>query len=492
MRPLSRYISPLLLGFCVLGAAGVQASSHREAPAITGTPQVDGTDFYMFRSYETGREGYTTLIANYVPLQDAYGGPNYFPLDTNAAYFIHVSNNGDVIEDVSFRFNFQQSSPFIALDVGNEGDTKSVTIPLSNAGQIFPGDDSLLNVNRSFTIDVVRGDIKNGKKGSSVTNADSGSSSFTWPFDNIGNKSIPDYDAYANQYVYYIDIPGCADEGRVFVGQRKESFAVNLGELFDLINLNPLGAPDAVVSDTEDKNITTLALEVPTMCLTQGRGDVINGWTTAHVPKVKVFNDKKIEYNDVAKYNGPLHQVSRLGNPLVNEVVIGLDKKDLFNSSQPRDDGQFLTFVTNPTLPELIELLFGVEAPNNFPRNDLVWVFLTGIPGINADNSVGEVMRLNTGIAPTPKDSQSRLGVLGGDLAGYPNGRRPGDDSVDISLRAAMGALCYAGLGVCEPADAPSGNLPYTDQTLQEASQFDATFPYLTTPLPGSPSSATP
>jgi hypothetical protein len=228
------------------------------------------------------------------------------------------------------------------------------------------------------------------------------------------------------------------------------------------------------------------------MCLTQGRGDVINGWTTAHVPKVKVFNDKKIEYNDVAKYNGPLHQVSRLGNPLVNEVVIGLDKKDLFNSSQPRDDGQFLTFVTNPTLPELIELLFGVEAPNNFPRNDLVWVFLTGIPGINADNSVGEVMRLNTAIAPTPKDSQSRLGVLGGDLAGYPNGRRPGDDSVDISLRAAMGALCYAGLGVCEPADAPSGNLPYTDQTLQEASQFDATFPYLTTPLPGSPSSATP
>jgi len=153
MRPLSRYISPLLLGLCVLGAtSGVQASSHREAPGITATPQVDATDFYMFQSYEAGREGYTTLVANYVPLQDPYGGPNYSPLDTDAAYFIHVSNNGDVMEDVSFRFNFQQSSPFIALNVGNPGDTQSVTIPLSNAGQIFPGDNSLLNVKRSFTI----------------------------------------------------------------------------------------------------------------------------------------------------------------------------------------------------------------------------------------------------------------------------------------------------------------------------------------------------
>lgn len=504
MRPLSRYISPLLLGLCVLGAAsGVQASSHREAPGIAASPQVDATDFYMFRSYEMGREGYTTLIANYVPLQDPYGGPNYFPLDTDATYFIHVSNNGDVIEDVSFQFNFWQSSPFIALDVGNAGDTQSVTIPLSNAGQILPGDDSLLNVERSFTIKMVRGDIKKSEflRGPSVTNADSGSHIFTWPFDNIGNKSIPDYAAYAEQYIYDVKIPGCTDEGRVFVGQRKDSFAVNLGETFDLINLNPLGAPDAEASDTEDKNITTLALEVPTICLTEGNGDIINGWTTARMPKVKVLNynklfnsGNKIGYDNLARYFGPLEQVSRLANPLVNELVIGLDNKDLFNSSSPVDDGQFLPFVTNPTLPELIEILFGdagVQAPNNFPRNDLVWVFLTGIPGVTADNSVGEVMRLNTAIPVTPMESQNRLGVLGGDLAGYPNGRRPGDDTVDISLRAAMGAVCYAGLGVCEPADAPSGDLPYTDGAMQEASQFDITFPYLTTAVPGSPN-ATP
>jgi hypothetical protein len=173
--------------------------------------------------------------------------------------------------------------------------------------------------------------------------------------------------------------------------------------------------------------------------------------------------------------------------PLVNEVVIGLPDKNRFNASRPDGDARFATYVTNPTLPEVIELLFGVEAPNNFPRADLVAAFVTGIPGIN-QLGFGEMQRLNTSVPPTPKAQQSDLGLFGGDNAGFPNGRRPGDDVVDIELRAAMGAICHAFPGVfCSPADAPAGNLPFTDGALVDASFFDNAFPYLRTPLPGSP-----
>jgi hypothetical protein len=172
--------------------------------------------------------------------------------------------------------------------------------------------------------------------------------------------------------------------------------------------------------------------------------------------------------------------------PLVNEVVIGLGDKNKFNASHPKDDlANFATYVTNPTLPVLLNVLFGVTPPAT-PRNDLVAVFVTGLAGIN-DLGVGEMQRLNTAIPPTAKAGQSFLGVLGGDNAGFPNGRRPGDDVVDIALRVVMGRLCHAGLGLCSPDDAPSGLLDYTDQTYQGPDQFGDTFPYLTTPLAGSP-----
>jgi hypothetical protein len=193
---------------------------------------------------------------------------------------------------------------------------------------------------------------------------------------------------------------------------------------------------------------------------------------------------------------GPGTQVSRLGAPLVNEVVIGLRDKDLFNSASPTQDSALASYVTNPTLPELLEILFGsagVQAPNNFPRTDLVAAFLTGIQGLNKPATVvaSEMLRLNTSIAPVPPGSQSRLGALGGDNAGFPNGRRPGDDVVDIELRVAMGVLCHAFAGAfgCGPADAPSGLLPFTDGAIVDASFFDATFPYLKVPLGGSPNS---
>ncbi len=496
---IQRKITSLLVIASLLSLPSMSlASSHREAPAITKHPQVDGTDFYMFRSYEDGRQDYVTFIANYNPLQDPYGGPNYFPLDTSAVYDIHVTNSGDVNEEITYRFQFQQKSPFIALNIGDptKGQEK-VTIPLSNAGPVTAGDESNMNVFRSYTVELIRGKatvFPNERRDRTfLQDAKTGSKEFRMPFDNIGKKSFPDYEAYAKQFMYDVTIPGCAQTGRVFVGQRKDPFAVNLGEVFDLVNVtNPLGAPDVEESVTDDKNITALELEIPIACLIATSGNpIIGAWTKAALPRINLFRDAPT-YNNNLQQQGPFTQVSRLANPLVNEVAIGLDKKDLFNASHPNKDTQFLKFVTHPTLPALLEILFGaagVKAPTNFPRQDLVAVFLTGIQGLNMDGSVGEVMRLNTGILPMPRDNQSNLGALTGDMAGYPNGRRPGDDVVDISLRAVMGILCHTPLGLCTPGDAASGLLPFTDGAPQNAQMFDDKFPYLITPIAGSPNS---
>lgn len=501
---IDRRLSWFLAGAAALPLAAL-ASSHREAPFLTEHPKVDGTDFYMFRSYEQGREGYVTLIANYLPLQDAYGGPNYFTLDPEAVYDIHIDNDGDAREDLTFRFRFKNEIQDISLDVGAQGNTRTVAVPVITTapGGIGPGalDRMGLNVIETYTVELIRGGRRNQAEW--LTNMAGGETPhvFTKPVDNVGTKSIPDYAAYAASHVYDVSIPGC-DAGRLFVGQRKEPFAVNLGEVFDLVNTNAVGPPDGELNIIDDKNITSLILEVPIGCLTAHGDPVIGAWTTASLPQVKVLNpapkfDAHRGRTNASVEGGALTQVSRLGHPLVNEVVIGLRDKDRFNASRPEDDPQFLSYVTHPTLPELLEALFGslgVQAPNNFPRNDLVAVFLTGVPGLTqpaALKAPGEMLRLNTSIAPTMRDMQSNLGVLDGDAAGFPNGRRPGDDVVDIELRAAMGVLCTlndpATFG-CVPGDAPSGSLPFTDGATVAATDFDDAFPYLTTPIPGSPS----
>jgi hypothetical protein len=483
-------IALALLG--TLAALPATASSHREAPLITETPKVDGTDFYMFNSYEPGRAGFVTLIANYLPLQDSYGGPNYFSLDPDAFYRIHVDQNGDGVEDISFQFKFNTGLRDIQLPVGG----KQVSIPLEFAGGVSTPGAATLNTPETYTMWVVRGAFTNASRTTQpITNGVSGSARFAKPLDNVGNKTIPNYAAYAGQFIHQINIPGCG-AGRVFVGQRKESFAVNLGEIFDLVNLsNPLGPRDAIPNQLADKNITTIALEVPASCLTGQSSTVIGGWTTAALPRTRTLKNAP-GFDQAEAQSGEFVQVSRLGMPLVNEIVIGMKDKNKFNASTPNHDGQFADYVTNPTLPELLEILFGaagVRAPNNFPRTDLVAAFATGVQGLNflSDGQPHEMLRLNTSTAPTPTAGQNNLGVLGGDSAGFPNGRRPGDDVVDIELRVAMGVLCHAFPGVfCSPADAPSGNLPFTDGTLQDVSQFDSTFPYLRTPLPGSPNGA--
>ncbi|MFL6711455.1 MAG: DUF4331 domain-containing protein [Sulfurifustis sp.] len=482
-----------------LPGIGAHASSHREAPFITETPKVDGTDFYMFMSYESGRQDYVTLIADYHPLQDAYGGPNYFSMDPDALYEIHVDNNGDAVEDITFQFNFSTELKDIKLPIGG----KQVSIPLIQAGTVAPSDTSSLNQIEKFRVTVVRGDRRKGSH-TTVTNRDAtpfvpaGASSFVKPVDNIGNKTIADYAAYAANHIYTINVPGCSQPGRMFVGQRKEPFVVNLGETFDLVNFNPLGPENAEANTIANKNITSLILELHKSCLANGSEPVIGAWTTASLRQARLLRTKP-SFDTPALEGGPWAQVSRLGMPLVNEVVIGLKDKDKFNASEPKDDAQFADYVTNPTLPALIELLFpSAPAPNNFPRGDLVAAFLTGIniDGVaNLNKPAGvkaaEMMRLNTSIAPVAKGAQSRLGALGGDLAGFPNGRRPGDDVVDIELRVAMGALCVAFPGKfgCVASNAPAGGAPITDGAFISDQDFDAAFPYLRTPVPGSPNS---
>ncbi len=453
------------------------ASSHREAPFITEQPKVDGTDFYMFNSYEPGRAGYVTLVANYVPLQAPYGGPNYFSLDPEALYEIHVDNNGDAKEDITFQFRFNNKLKDIALKIGAPGQEKQVSVPLVNAGSITAGNTGNLNIIESYTVTMMRGDRRTGSA-QAITNSATGASTFAKPVDNIGNKSIPDYARYAASHIYNVDIPGCSGTSRVFVGQRKDSFAVNLGEIFDLVNTNPLGAVDGEKDDLADANVTSMILEVPAACLT-AKGPVIGGWTTASLRQARLLNPRP-GFGKPAIEGGAWAQVSRLGMPLVNEVVIGIKDKDKFNASKPQDDGQFADYVTHPTLPALLEVLFGVRAPTKFPRVDLVTAFLTGIPGLNQTTATAEMLRLNTGTPVTPASHQSNLGVLGGDNAGFPNGRRPGDDVVDIELRVAMGVLLPV-------TDALDGQRPYTDGVLVNAGMFDNTFPYLKTPLPGSP-----
>lgn len=464
--------------------SAVNASSHREAPFITEQPKVDGTDFYMFNSYEPGREGYVTLVANYIPLQDPYGGPNYFSMDPDAFYDIHIDNNGNARPDITFRFKFSQMLKDIKVNAGG----KHISVPLINVGAISQFDNSAQNFSESFSVEM----IQHGKntRRNNLSNAIDGSTTFAKPLDNIGTKSIADYSSYAASFVYDVNIPHCGT-GRVFVGQRKDPFVVNLGEVFDLVNTNPLGPVDGEKDDLADKNVTSMILEVPTSCISRSYEPVIGAWTTASLQKNRKLNPRP-RFDNPTRQSGPYEQVSRLGMPLVNEVVIGLKDKNLFNASEPRQDARFADYVTNPSLPILIETLFpSAPAPTLYPRTDLVAAFLTGINtpatgNLNQPRNVvpAEMLRLNTSIPATPKSSQNNLGVIGGDLAGYPNGRRPGDDVVDISLRVVMGKLISAGL-YGDPSQAPAGEAPLTDGAAVDASMFSDMFPYLGNPIPG-------
>ena len=537
MRKLTIATTLAISAGALLGTGTSLASSHREAPFITTSPKVDASDFYMFRSYEGvaangtgGRSDYVTMIANYQPLQGPYGGPNYFQMDPNALYEIHLDNTGDGVEDITFQFRFQNKLNNVALPIGSGAAQKSVAIPLIQAGAVSGLNDANLNVNETYTVNIVRGDRRKGTV-SAVTKT-SGAATFEKPVDYIGVKTLGNsaaYATYAGKHIHDIKIPGCPagkDTGRVFVGQRQEGFAVNLGPIFDLVNAplsvitNPANINIAAANSIQDSNVTSIALEVHKDCLTAGTETVIGGWTTASLRQARVLSGAPASgMQTTEKPGGAWVQVSRLGNPLVNEVVIGLKDKDKFNGSKPKDDGQFLDYVTNPTLPALLGLVLTGNpaglAPTNVPRTDLATVFLTGIVGVNkpANATPSEVLRLNTGVAPVPFASQNRLAIVGSlktspagtDFAGFPNGRRPKDDVVDIALVAMLGGLCMANgdgdalklnsipgvagvTSACKPSSVPAGaaSLDVHDGVDQAVVPFLPAFPYLNTPNPGS------
>ncbi|MFC7515888.1 DUF4331 domain-containing protein [Herbaspirillum sp. GCM10030257] len=470
------------------------ASSHRESPFLTEQPKVDATDLYLFRSYEAGRQDYVTVMANYIPFQDPFGGPNFYQFDENGLYEIHFDTNGDAKEDITFQFHFKNTPKSAALPVGG----KQVKIPLINAGPINTVNPPTLNVRETYTIDIVKGDRRTGTRNPITLGG--GAREFDKPVDNIGDKTFggaDGYEKYAGQHIHEVAIPNCGN-GRVFVGQRKEPFYIAVGKTFDLINLNPLGAEvGGNENNLERKNVSTIAMEIPISCLTNGNGGdpVIGAYTTASKRQGRLINPTPgAGLNTASKEGGAWTQVSRLGMPLVNEVVIGMDDKNRFNASRPSGDAQFIDYVTNPTLPALIQTLFpSAPAPTNFPRTDLVTVFLKGIEGVNQPKNVvpSEMLRLNTSIAPTSREAQNPLGVAAGDNAGFPNGRRPADDVVDLSLRVAMGALCVLtgqndALKVsCKPSDAPAGGAALTDGVRKTAADFKPAFPYFNTPISG-------
>jgi len=524
---MKRSAMKILMGLALVSTAmsPAFASSHREAPNITKMPKVDNTDVYAFRSYEPGRAAFTTIISNFQPGENPGDGPNYYTMDPDALYEIMIDSDGDAREDLTYQFQFSNSLQSARGITVNAGGVQQ-PIPLRFIGQVSTSLDPELNEREFFTVKQIQGDRRSGGIGN-ITNASFGGTGFAKPLDNVGNKTIPNYPAYADQFIANISIPGCATQGKVFVGQRAEYFAVNLGPIFDLVNFVPLqGAPDPVYSsgaafpggitqsqDNQEligkKNVTSIAIELPTACITGNGNGNIGVWSSVSLPQTRVLspNPTYLEPDSTA---GAFVQVSRLGMPLVNEVVIGIPDKDLFNAVKPTADSALASYVTNPAFPEILDALFrtpvratiggtGTIAPTNFPRNDLVAVYLTGIASLNQLSTVtpSEMIRLNTQITATPLAQQRTLGVVADDLGGFPNGRRPGDDTVDITLRVAMGRLCHpfpintvpTQLGLCTPAQASTGLAAYTDGAPSSASSplLLNRFPYLGPALRGSP-----
>jgi hypothetical protein len=449
------------------GALPTFASSHREAPLITADPLADNTDVYAFRSTESGREGFVTLIANYIPFEEPAGGPHFYKFDDTVVYAIRIDNTGDGVADITYEFRFTNRFPNPDTVLGMAtGPITSLTDSDYTEPQVY----SVTRVTSAGSTLVADGLIT--------------------PPCNIGSRTTPNYEAMLAQQAIYPLMGG----GRVFAGQRDEGFYVNLEGVFDTLNL-PVTATGGIDS-TAGFNVNTLALEVPIEALTRGgtvpsgptaNNAVIGIWATSSRLSTRTFN-----FNNQNLVVPSSRQVSRLGNPLVNELVIPLGRKDAFNASEPRNDAQFAAFVVNPQLATLLNAVFGLPVPPP-PRNDLVAVFATGIPAgavpgapnfttFLSDGNPHEMMRLNVAIPATAAGSRSRLGLLGGDPAGFPNGRRVGDDVVDIALRAVAGGTPFTPQFNVAPNNTLGDGVPQND-----ISYLDR-FPYLGTPHPGNDS----
>jgi uncharacterized protein DUF4331 len=444
-------VAVLAVALAAVWIGRVGASSHREAPLISQDPLADNTDVYAFVSPRNPDR--VTLIANFIPFEAPYGGPNFFKFDDNVLYEIMIDNDGDAVEDITYQFRF----------------TTTVRNPntfLYNTGPITSLNSPNQNVMQTYSITRIDGPRRTGRATTIATNLPT-------PPVNVGVRSTPNYEALAAAAVQQLP-----NNSQVFAGQRDDPFFVELN-VFDLLNVPPVNTNPR--DSLAGLNVHTIALEVPIASLTHNgsrpasasdANAVIGIWSTASRPSVtsrgggqEVQSDRWV-------------QVSRLGQPLVNEVVIPRGTKDVFNSLQPTGDGAALGFVTDPEVPKLLSALFGIQSPPA-PRNDLVTIFLKGIPGLNQPPNVtpSEMLRLNVAIAPVANPNP--LGVLGGDIQGFPNGRRLTDDVVDIALRAMAGAT------VLTPSFNTGINAQLGDGVNQNDKPFLDVFPYVATPTAG-------
>lgn len=393
--------------------APVAASSHREAPLISSDPVADNTDVYAFVSPDAPST--VTFVACFIPFESPDGGPNYFQFGDDVLYQIYVDNNGDSKPEITWQFTFKTT-------VQNPGTF------LYNTGPISSLTDPNWNVRQTMTVTQV------DAKGSTVLG-----SNLPTPPVNIGPKSTPSYDALANAA-----ISALSNGAKVFAGQRADPFFVDLGSVFDLLTIRKLpGNAGGGVNALAGYNVHAIVLQVPISAITANGSTptdpkdpnaVIGTWSTASRKTASVLSA-----GAAPSESGNWVQISRLGMPLVNEVVIPLGKKDLWNGSKPSDDAQFLSYVTDPEPARLLKALYNIQVPPT-PRDDLVAIFLTGIKGLNMPANVTPCEQLRLNVAIPPSASPNRMGVLGGDLQGYPNGRRLLDDVTDISLNAVAGA----------------------------------------------------
>jgi hypothetical protein len=459
-------------------------SSHREAPAISKDPVADSTDVYAFVSPD--KDDTVTILANYIPLEDPAGGPNFFEFGSDVLYEIHIDNTGSGTPAITYQFNF----------------TATITDPgtfLYATGPITSLTDPTWNRRQTYTITKV----SDGE--STVLSSTHGSTVFSCPPCNIGPRSTPNYSDLADQAIYRL-----SSGETVFAGQRAEGFFVDLGAVFDLGDLRPLspdqlipGAASMGINAIADKNVHTIAIQVPINSLTSTGGPphgaddphaVIGVWTTASRRSLRLISS-----GGTVTESGSFTQVSRLGSPLVNEVVVPMNLKDYFNSQPPVDDMQFAGAVEHPELQKLLPVLYP-GAFNNLKnytkaRADLVAIFATGIPGslispkfgygtYQGGNVIAEMLRLNMGIKPTGNGGgqTSNLGLLGGDLAGFPNGRRVTDDVVTIELKAVAGAT----IPLVDPSYTPDAAVSAVTQGVTSNPQaYQSSFPYLAEPHPG-------
>lgn len=510
----------LAFGPAILPTA--EASSHREAPLISADPLADNTDVYAFISPD--RPNSVTILANFIPDQNPAGGPNFFKFDDSVLYQIRFDNNGDGRLDLAIQFRFRTV-------VGNP-DTF-----LYNTNTIDNLSDTDWNVKQFMDVTAL---IRQGDPNTPTFSTFVLGTNLPTPPVNIGPRSTPNYETNLAE-PSISTVPTGLGDIKVFAGQRDEGFYVDLGSIFDLAGLRPLNPAHLAPLPTSNgvdslagSNVHTIAIQIPTQLLTRtgalptGPTDptaIIGIYSTASRPGTRVLNINGTKTENAADCGtaaapggvSPVAgcvQVSRLGNPLVNELFIPIgssptvseNDKDLYNAQLPATDVTRKDFIrgtgARPVEPvALINLLYPpvLDAPTS-ARNDLVRVFLTGVPGatrfpFQADpddpgagpgSAPAEYIRLNTAVPATTPGSENRLGVIAGDLAGYPNGRRVGDDVVDITLRVAAGVLlpgnaCAGGTANCNQA--PNNQLG--DGVTRNDRPFRTTFPYLASPVDG-------